>query len=1170
MSFKPLPELDILSCELDQRILIEASAGTGKTWTLSTLVLRLLLEQGLEIEQILVVTFTEAATAELRSRIRERLQEAFDALQQQEQAREPLLAELLKRAGPAAGQRLQAALAQLEQARISTIHGFCQFVLQRWPLLCGSGFSFEILEDQSALIQRLLEDFWRQQLYLAAEPLQRMLIQAQRLQPRDLLLLMQDGNLGLPESFVHFLPELTEPEPLDPEHWQRLSRAFEGLQLLWQQKAEIQEQLRQAIEGKQLKGKYYRLNWLPGLLETAEQVFGKTYLSADLPERLARLCSSSLREQATGSEIPGHAFFEELDAFWQDWQELSKRCAQQVLWLQRQAYTQIRHRLSLQKQATGQYSFDDLLLKVYQALQGPGGGYLAEAIRATLPAALIDEFQDTDRLQSEIFQLIYPAQGHAFFWIGDPKQSIYRFRGADIFAYLRAAQSPGLKAYSLRRNFRSSASLLKAWQQLLSREGLFRLEHPSLPEISYRPLSAGKEVPELRYRGQTQPAWMIWQHPDQQLSAARADQLVAEGVCSEILSLLGPDWEFIEPTGQSRRVSPRQIAILTRSHRQAALMQKVLQQAAIPCLLHTESSIFASREARELDLLFKALLRPGSHQALKRALATRLLGLDAAEIYSLLEQPQHFEERLERFADYRRVWFERPGAAGLARLWQRLEQSEAISRRLAGALDAERALANLRQLLSELLQQADKPGISPQGLSDWLSQQIQSPSNPKPGLWLESEAPAVRILTIHHSKGLEFPIVFCPWLWKESAQQQSLISCFDAETGTKLVWSENLSPEAKSSNPFYQRQQLELRAESLRLCYVALTRAASRCYSPMIWQKSSPRSKENRCAWSALGYLLGLSEQVLEPEAAKITLLGLRSAELGVEPLPTAPDRQLESSGGFLKPAYRPFRGRLARPWQLNSFSRLRSYLPQAPALPLRAEAESSLPGGAAIGSFLHRLLQELNFHCTQPELQRFIKLQLAAYPELSAWQEQLAELLWQTLHSPLDQSALKLAALERFQREEAFYFPQGMLRPDALQALLQEYQLALPQLTRALPEGLLCGRLDLVFEWQQRYYVLDYKSSYLGSQAEDYLPARLQAELLASGQILQGLFYSVALHRQLGLRLPDYQPERHLGGVYYLFLRGLSPELPEAGIFYLAIEPELIIRLSQLLAGPR
>lgn len=1147
--------LDLLNCPLDRRVLIEASAGTGKTWTLSTLVLRLLLEKELSLDQILIVTFTEAATAELRSRIRARIKEALMLCRDSGAAApDPVLSALVTRAGAQAQARLETALGSLDKARISTIHGFCQNVLEGWPLLCGGSFSPELLEDQSALISEAVADFWRARLYPAPETLQRLLIQAEELGPESLREVLV-SCLGLPAEAFKILPELVaDPDPSEPTQdvWPELLASYTQLQQSWGDGLEIERLMTDALAKKSLNGQKYRLDWLPKLLRESSRFLAGPYLALPVPQAIFKLSAGQLTAAAKAEPLD-HDFFRACDKFWTIWQSLADGSRQARLNLCRELLTEVPDRLRARKQAAGQCGFDDLLLNVHAALRGELGAYLAEALRQRFRAALIDEFQDTDRIQNEIFASIYPENTpQPLFLIGDPKQSIYRFRGADIFAYFKTTRAPDLARYSLLRNFRSRPGVLAGVASLFARADAFQAGQASLPVIAYDPVSAALPASEQG------PAFVLWHDESQTLSAGQAHRRVAEATATEIARLLA----------QGRKAS--EIAVLTRSNRQARQMATTLSRLNIPSVVYANDPVFASREAWELEQVLAAIQRP-DEPGLRRALTTQLWGETAGGLLNLQADVLRWEAMLASFGGYLHFWREQ----GFARLWLRLERERPLMQNLAASADGERRLANLRQLLTLLLEQEQQPGMTPAGLLNWFKLARRQPENSeRTAQQLETEREAVRLLTVHRSKGLEFEIVFCPWLWNE-AEDNGLVSCFDPDSDARLIWIEPLTGSDRKDNPFARRQRMELQAESIRLAYVAMTRAKERCYVAWIWQKDAPTAKVNRCAWSALGFLLGLSGESLSEEAVTDKL---KNFDLTLAPLPApstvALDRSLSQSGqsqDLRAVQAKTFSRQLPASWRMSSFSSLKPARDPL-MLPERRE-DGTLPGGSTVGSFLHYLLEHVDFKASRKQISQMVRRHLPGCPELQGFEHVVETLIELALNTPLDTDlpGLSLSSLKAFRREEAFYFPLQSQPLTGIEALIKDY---LPEDTgwedSRLSAGLLHGRLDLLFEWQERWYVLDYKSTYLGAGPEAYTPAKLEADLRENGQLLQGLLYLAALHRHLQARLPGYQPEQQLGGVYFQFLRGLdlNSEQSGNGVYCLRPPAELIDALSRKLGG--
>ncbi|MGV3527088.1 MAG: exodeoxyribonuclease V subunit beta [Candidatus Sericytochromatia bacterium] len=1194
MSSKPL----VQTLPLRGRLLLEAGAGAGKTWTLSHLVLRLLLETTLQLPEILVVTFTEAATAELRSRVRARLRQALSWAQYlngQGPAPEPD-ALLQEQVSAQDAPRLAQALQQFEQVQITTIHGFCQQVLQGWPLLSGAGFAPELLTDTQPLLREALEDYWRRHLYPADHWRVRQLLELTGLSLDKLQALLRPF-LGLPEEALRGLPAPPTPLPLHTA-LAEAEAAYQALRTHWYA---AQSEVALLLADGALNQTSYGAKPRAAMLAAAQQYFAAPGLSLNWPERLIALGASQLAAKTKkGLAAPFHPFCSELEALQARCEDLRQDIWDWQLELHHGLFQQLRPQLQQARRQRNQLSFDDLLLQVHAALSPAEDNALAAALRQRYGAVLIDEFQDTDRVQYPIFERLFDPE-RLFCLIGDPKQSIYRFRGAELDTYLQVQAQPDTQNFRLGQNFRTQAELLTAVKALFSgSDDVFGLAGENIPFVA--PEAVRQGPPELR--GDAQPPLVLWQLEDPNQPKARLDQLVADGVAGEIARLLSGELR-LGPPENSLPLGAEHLAVLVRTGAQLRLMTATLQREGIPCVAWGEASVLESHLAWELELLLTALSQPGRGALLRQALLTRLLGASPAQLQQLMQDEPAWEALSERF----RVYHDRWQHQGLAAMWSALSHGEGLQARLAACREGERLLSELRHLLSLLLAE-EKPHQSPARLLQAYRRLRAQPQQEAARQRLISERPAVRVLTIHRSKGLEFPVVFCPWLWQEPEPGQGVISCRDPESGQTLLWLGQ--PDDPEAELLRARQQRETRAEAVRLAYVALTRARERCY--VSWIPYTGRSK-NRLSWSPLGHLLGLAETPRDPAAetqALQQLLARAAGQIGLAALPPAPPKRLP------QPPAPPLSLRTPPPaprsrWRYSSFSALlaqqslhQEALPQDPlSLPEHSpadartealladegdEAETAdatadlppddallpahwrLPGGTLTGEVLHRLLEKLDFQISTEALGPWVRRELGAFPPLRDWADTLSERLALTLDTPLPSAEpgalLRLRDLAPAQRvpELDFGFSVGHCAAGPLQALLGE--LAPPQLAFASWRGLLRGQIDLVFCWRGRYYLVDYKSSRLGLKPEAYAPEALAQCMRQQGYHLQALIYSVALHRWLRQRLPGYRPETHLGGVHYLFLRGLEAETPR-GIFYQRYAPDLITALDQLWQSP-
>jgi len=1200
---------DLLNAPLTGRQMIEASAGTGKTYTLVNLCLRLLVERQFKLEQILIVTFTEAATQELLSRLRLRLKEALACLHSGESADPFLRAWLLPlRADQNVEAVLRVALRDLDLARISTIHAFCQWALSRFPLRSAQPLHMSVISDQRLLLSQAIEDFWRKQIY-RPEPERVLPVLLANWSPECLL------NQALPllgQTDLCILPQPVQTAEQLAQAWREAHTEFSGhylqAQALWRS-----ERAAILAEAAQFKGKSFQLRHLEGRATALDGYFAEP--EAHLPSEADKLnffARDVIAAQQTTFQ-PSHAFFDTVEALRASalvWDEVAEACRQH--WLQQFAQA-VRAQLQRGKKARQQLSFDDLLSHLHSALVDPvHGAALAQALREEIPVALIDEFQDTDTLQAAIFNQIYPELDSSgpLFLIGDPKQAIYAFRGADIQAYLNMRQAlPPTSVHSLNTNFRSQAGLLSAL------ETLFACEMPFAdPAIDFVPVSAGAsaeewQLPSTQTDAPLEIAW-IPTLPDQKPWAKeKLSALLPRAVAQAVRETLQAKYRLKDSQSkQMRPLKAQDLAVLVRTHAQGQAIRAALQREGIPCVLYAQESVFKTPEASALAVFLAAVLQPSSRSAVLQALASPLLGLSAQELYLLQseqaqtegnptqggqtqehdpdDQRQRWEYWLGHFHLARQNWLEH----GFTRMWQEWVSSQGLYRRLLRQPDGERQVTHLRHL-SELLQNyAQHHHPSLQALLTWLLREQQAGRLDQENLLLqlETDRQAVQILTIHRSKGLEFPVVFCPYLWDgKKITAKAPLRAHDPQTRQPLLdlGSEQLAARA-------QQRQDEALQEDLRLAYVALTRARYKVWLAWGWV--------NQLECSALGHLLPADSgdqllgllQVKERQSGGQWRIQHLDLQRGAKPPLSVPENP--------EPLYLPPPPRIPPAYVARSFSSLQAQFEAGveaglllPVLNLEQqdEAEPELlldsgqmaegplmdfPRGGRHGTFLHLLLETLlpQGHPDQTsELSASVNAALARHGYGPEWQGPVAAALPQIWQAPLFPVGADLAfALgdlppNRRLHELAFQFPiQTPLRSQALMQVLQSVPrwAHLPELLDRPLRGLFKGVIDLVCEHQGRYYVVDYKSNWLGRRYSDYRPEALEVALTQHLYPLQYHLYLVALHRYLRYRLPDYAPERHLGGALVLFLRGMNPELPGNGVFFEAPDPAVILALSE------
>jgi exodeoxyribonuclease V beta subunit len=1095
---------------------LEASAGTGKTFTIAALAARFVAE-GLPLDELLLVTFTRVATSELRERVRERM-----VLTEQQLARvvagglpthyddiidllasAPIDTVRLYRA------RLADAIANFDAATIETTHGFCQKVLDALGTLGDNEPGVTFAENVDDLVREVIDDLYVRRFY----------------------------------------------------------RDRDGLSMSRGQAGAI---ARTAIENP----------------------------AAEIYPRAPR--EGSAEAMRSGLALAA------------------------------------RNELEARKRSQGLMTHDDQLTRLLDTLRGSGGGDAATSLRKRYRVVLIDEFQDTDPVQWEIVRRAFGDGQTTLVLIGDPKQAIYAFRGADVYAYLEAAASAGTRA-TLSVNRRSDQALLDGLDALF---GQARLGHPG---IVYRHVSASPAHEQPRLHGapsETALRFRLLQTDEPSVvrtasgfpNAETTRAFVARDLAADVVALLnsGAQLDSRDEEGNTTgtvRIAPGHVAVLVRSHRNAALIQGELDAVGVPAVISGSGSVFATVAASDWLALLEALEQPSHPTRARAAALTPLIGFTATQLATATES------QLEALHQRLHAWARTLREHGVSTLSDAILTGGHTAGRLLAQTGGERRLTDLQHVGQLLNAAAGSEQFGLAALTSWLRQRIAAAdregSNDERTRRLDSDADAVQVLTFHRSKGLEFPIVYCPFLWDAGrlAEEGSPVYFHD-QGGDRAI---DVGLEGDEYATHLLQHNIEERGEELRLAYVALTRAR---HQAVVWWASAWYAND-----SPLGRLLfaqGSDGEVdwrggkrpREADAAQRFeeirelaphAVAVEPAQLGL-PLIWSPDMDADAVLDRAR-----FARRLDGTWRRTSYTALTAAAhdalvasepedvgvtdePEGPAatetsaLPL-----SAMASGPRLGTLIHEALQVIEFDV--PDLTPALRVQLeqaTVYrPELLGCPPELAAVgLAQALATPLggELGGLALTDVSRADRLDELGFELPLAGGDKpvsaaqladIGALLTEFasdedpiagyaqRLADPVLASVL-RGYLTGSIDLVLRvrgagGRARYAVIDYKTNWLAPAGEElsaahYRVPALTREMQRSHYVLQGLLYAVALHRYLRWRAPDYDPATDLAGVHYLFLRGmLGPdEIEPTGVFAWRPSGELVVALSDLLAGGR
>ena len=1193
---------DPLKTPLEGANLIEASAGTGKTYTITGLFLRLLLEKRLAVHQILVVTFTEAATEELKDRIRSKIRDAVQAFSSGE-AKDPFLDKLVKRQATSgdALRLLREALRTFDEAPIFTIHGFCRRMLHENAFESGSLFDTELLTDPSAMIQESVDDFWRRHLYTAS-PLFVNFALENRFTPEELTRLLKRK---MNQPFLRILPE---PENRDTgAQEQRFRKAFQEAADTWPSVREEVLDLLASYEG--MNKKQYSPPKVALWGEEMEDLFAYGENRTSLFEEFKRFTRGELEKRENlkkDYDPPKHAFFDLCEDLYQASQDLEILFAERLLGLKVNLFKEVGEEFSRRKTEKNVQTFDDLLLKLQAALEGRGGRDLGIAIRRKYRAALIDEFQDTDPVQYAIFQSIFGRGGSTLFLVGDPKQSIYGFRGADIFAYMEAVDKVDTR-YTLTENWRSDPELIKTIN------ALFGNAKPAFvyEKIPFEPAKAArrKKAETLVIGGKREPftLWFMdpgkWAEPNGIINKGVAEAHLPGLVAAEITRLLNLGKEKKALIG-GRPLRASDIAVLVRENKEALLVQKVLSARNVPSVLHSTENLFDSHEAMEMARFLSAVVEPGAESLVKTALSTDMVGVSGEELERLTLDEARWERWLVKFREHHDLWQER----GFFRMFRSFLKEEKVLTRLIAFADGERRNTNLLHLMEVLHQASVEKKLNMTGLLKWLSEQRDpdAPRSEEHQLRLERDENAVRLVTIHKSKGLEYPIVFCPFSWDGVRPKKGAEPLLFHNPQNRMELVFDLGSEDRAAHKALANKE-EL-AENLRLLYVALTRAKCRVYlawgrfkgaetSAPAYLLHTPATEDSGDLVKALAdnfkritneeLLLKVKSLMKKPAAAVEVIREIEDDESRFSPLP----EEMQ-----INPA-KDFAGRIDRQWRISSFSGLVSdrlhseegtdydaVTLQAREDPLRTMEEPAgifaFPKGAKAGTFLHDVFEHLDFcSVTGPSRLDLVGEKLVQYGYDRSWLEVICDMVDKVLRVPLDPErqdfCLSRVRMEDRLNELEFYFPLKSLAPETVGRILARGSLRqeVPEKTERLSfsplRGFMKGFMDMVFRFEDRYYLLDWKSNFLGASVEDYSPENLTKAMEENFYTLQYAFYTLALNQYLRLRAQGYDYDRHFGGVFYVFLRGVDPgKGPEFGVYRDKPRRSLIEALSEELIG--
>lgn len=1107
-------DFNAATVELQSSNLIEASAGTGKTYSIAILLLRLILEKQLSVKEILMVTFTKAAVAELQERIRLFIRTAYKA-SLGKVVKDDNIRQLVQQAIAASDvtkvqQQLKDAVLLLDETAVLTIHSFCQQTLNEFAFETNQLFGAEMIEDTRQLIEEEVQKFWRKYVTtISVDLLEQLWKEGFRMESLSSALeqhLQGKKYLGYDED------ETAVITPEEQAEWGK------QLDMLAQKEADLKAALVKYISDNAAsitayseKNKYTLKNVVP-LICKPLQCLDFLIEKKDL-ENIKKVYGDDLLKR-----------IEEIEMVAEERRQITEEASRRLHHL---AIREVSAGVTAFKQRNNLLSYDDMITNLHNALVGRENPALTEALQTKYKAVFIDEFQDTDRQQYEIFDKAF-GTNTILFYIGDPKQSIYAWRKADIFTYFKAREKVE-HVYSMNKNYRSSSAFIGAMNRFFLPGDGFDTFHFSGEQHTINYIHV--DSPEHNTKGflfknsEADVPISVFQFPN--------NSDLCKAIAAQVATMLEDKIYSIGEKPGERRITPSDIGILVRTGQQGRDVKAQLSQLGIPAVTIDDSKVLQSEQAKQLLYLMEAMADP-NRSSINRAMLSPLTGLNTDAILILDD-----EMTLSLFTNYKNLWEQDGIYTALMHFVADFGIRNALLQ--THTESSERIIANFFQLIELVHQVQSRKNFSMLELISWLKRGIDgmATEGDEYEQRVESDEEAVKIVTIHKSKGLEYKIVMAPYLDFVNDNRITFISFRDPDTGDYLG-----AEKSRLSDEQLAVQQQQAEQENRRLLYVAITRAVYKCY---IFKNTYHKS-------STLTTFL---------KALNTTEPGLIQFE-EVEPVVPAGGYKKKVAPVTSKPAIVNFSLQQAN-WRKMSYTMLAAKLDKIPIG--RSEEQEdvyntfifhTLKRGAKTGNLLHYIFETISFSdntrwdkVLNEAIRRFLPGQHEVYVPML---HQMLNHVFNTV-IPVNGEEFPLSAVAWYKciAEFEFDFPIGLFTPDILNSLstpdMEIAARSFYEYNSQELEGIMNGKMDLFFEHRGKYYILDWKSNYLGSTLEDYAPAVLTKAMNESNYHLQYLIYTVAAKKYLQTRLANFNYERQFGGVIYLFVRGMRNN-SDTGIF--------------------
>lgn len=1107
-------DFDVKDVILKDNNTIEASAGTGKTYSLAVLVVRLLLEKQMPIEQILLVTFTEAAAAELKERTAKFIRLALKEADEKGSSGNKDIEAIVDKSNLDAKNKKELfnqALLDIDKATMATIHSFCQQTLTEFAFETGQSFGKELLKDLDTIIQQEVAVYMRSCAY--------------------------QQNYG-------FLKELGVSG--SSYFTKTVENKLNGLEFFKLMKAESFEKL-ENLESSKINEVICSFNEkLSHYREEVEKTDIPRFPKKQTLESLSSSKSFYEHLLKTGSKNVPLLFPDEIKKVKENQKEIINIKKYVAHYHLNKAADEIIAKVLNRLQEKNALTFNDLIDSLYQKRENND---LKKLMREKYKAVFVDEFQDTDPKQYGIFKSFF--QDHedtVLFFIGDPKQSIYGWRQADLETYKQARDSQSMKKHQMNTNYRSSAPFIEAANTFFELD-----EQSNLEYIKVNPKDKNQEV-GLRVLDKMEPAI--------QLLKKDRSQTPEDFTAAVFRKLFSNETQLVQNNNDneiSSSVSPENIAVLVRSAKEGIQTKRVLNKLGIPSIIIAEQNVFNTQEAKNLKVILNAVLNINQGNVFY-ALITSLVGIEINQL-----QQVNKDTVFPIFYECKSIWKK----DGISKMMANFMQAfNVISKHGGDIIKGHQILANTKQLIDILQKHTIEQALTPTEVYHFLVAQIKNPdsNNEAYQQTVENDEKAVKIMTIHKSKGLEFDVVVLPYLSITSAENTKWnFTSFREKTKGS---DENKYYFALSGLPEGQRELYEeqTKAENKRLLYVAVTRAK---YNAFIYGKNgnhllTPYFKNAESNGSlALSALDDISDETIEIAVNHLATTKREQHKLALGNLKLVAENYFKMSYSFLAKKHKHHRKEETATPEENTYDHF---------------IFKELPRGAHIGNVLHDMFEFSDFTNDASWSENIEKALGRYYPSCLQKEEikeryikNLLQLMKLTVETKFEINGqpirLNQVDNQHLVNELEFNFPiPELFQPTDLEKLVSDENDPRSVATSdSKVYGMMNGFVDLFFKHNGKYYILDWKSNFLGDKIEDYSKEGLIQGMNESNYHLQYLLYTVAIDKYLSNRLGEgYNFEEHFGGVCYVFLRGVRKN-EETGFFVQDVKKEELDHIKEI-----